>query len=364
MVQQPNDFDHQISQDWDTLNQILQDWAVGQPPTPANQQQIEAWLLADDSAKAFDVHPSNVHQVLEARSRLLQSVYPTFLDWCDRIPSFQTTPLILLWNLWLPLALQIAEHHQTIRRPLIQGILGSQGTGKTTLASALTLILNHLGCRTLSLSLDDLYKTYADRLQLQEQDPRLIWRGPPGTHDVELGLSVLKQLRRSDLKGPVQVPRFDKSAFGGAGDRIQSETIAGADVVLFEGWFVGACPVDPATFETAPYPILTEADRKFAADSNARLQNYLPLWDQLDRLIVLYPQDYRFSQEWRRQAEQQMIASGKSGMSDTEVDRFVEYFWKALHPELFIQPLVQTPQAADLVIEINRDHLPARIYRP
>ena len=47
-----------------------------------------------------------------------------------------------------------------------------------------------------------------------------------------------------------------------------------------------------------------------------------------------------------------MIATGKAGMSDAEIDRFVEYFWKSLHPELFIKPLVNS---ADLVVEVKSD---------
>ena len=47
-----------------------------------------------------------------------------------------------------------------------------------------------------------------------------------------------------------------------------------------------------------------------------------------------------------------MKAQGKTGKSDEEIEEFVEYFWKALHPELFIQPLTKT---ADLVVEIKSD---------
>jgi len=43
------------------------------------------------------------------------------------------------------------------------------------------------------------------------------------------------------------VPRYDKSAFGGAGDRAPEDTwpaVAGPlDVVLFEGWMLGFSPV-------------------------------------------------------------------------------------------------------------------------
>ncbi|MHC5720383.1 MAG: glycerate kinase, partial [Nostoc sp.] len=129
---------------------------------------------------------------------------------------------------------------------LIQGIFGGQGTGKTTMCKILSLILDQLGYRTLSLSLDDLYKTYSDRLLLTQQDPRLIWRGPPGTHDVDLGLKVLDQIRQS--QSPVMVPCFDKSAYRGAGDRTTPEMVTGVDIVLFEGWFVGVRPIVPEAF--------------------------------------------------------------------------------------------------------------------
>ncbi|MEL7246354.1 MAG: glycerate kinase, partial [Cyanobacteria bacterium J06573_2] len=48
-------------------------------------------------------------------------------------------------------------------------------------------------------------------------------------------------------------------------------------------------------------------------------------------------------------------ARGKTGMSDIEIEEFVNYFWKALHPELFIKPLIKSP-SVDLVIEINPNH--------
>jgi D-glycerate 3-kinase len=261
--------------------------------------------------------------------------------------------------------MQLASSRQQLGRPIIQGILGGQGTGKTTLSAVLRLILTHLGYRTLSLSLDDLYKTYAERQQLQKQDPRLIWRGPPGTHDVELGKELLDQLRQPNQQHPILVPRFDKSAWGGAGDRTTPETVESIDIVLFEGWFVGVRPIDPAVFDApTPAPIETLADRSFARDMNERLKDYLPLWERLDQLMLLYPTDYRLSQQWRRQAEQQMIATGKSGMTDEQVDEFVEYFWKSIHPELFITPLTKNLSWVDLVIEINPDHTISAIYRP
>ncbi|WP_223048372.1 glycerate kinase [Leptothermofonsia sichuanensis] len=335
----------------------------GSLPLDLWQSLAELALQDKRYARAFDITSGNVQETLQARSQLLQAAYPEFQQFCQTRFYRSENLLPVLWHLWLPLALDLANRRQAQARPFVQGILGGQGTGKTTLGAILTLLLKHAGYQTLSLSLDDLYKTYRDRQLLRQQDPRLIWRGPPGTHDIELGVQVLDQLRHAVPGEMIAIPRFDKSLHGGAGDRTAPELVTPVDIVLFEGWFMGARPIDPALFDTAPLPITTEADRTFARDMNIRLYDYLPLWERLDSLMVLYPIDYRFSKQWRQQAEQEMRSPGKHGMNDNEIDKFVNYFWKALHPELFIKPLVETPGYVDRVIEIDQNHTPVTVYR-
>ncbi|NET54928.1 MAG: glycerate kinase [Symploca sp. SIO2E6] len=346
---------------------MLNNWLAGQTPKEVEYQHLVTETLADKSrAKVFGVTSLNVKQIIEERAHLFQGIAAEVLS----LPSFNSPTtkqqaISSLWNLWLPLARQLVLWRQQLGRPLIQGILGGQGTGKTTLGTVLHLILAHLGCQSISLSIDDIYKTYEERQRLQQEDPRLLWRGPPGTHDVELGLQLLEQLRQPNQQAPIAVPRFDKSAWGGIGDRRGTELVENVDIVLFEGWMVGVRPLNPAVFaQNTPASIQTPADRLFAREMNERLQDYLPLWEYLDRLIVLYPIDYRLSKQWRLQAEQEMIATGKSGMSDTQVSQFVEYFWKSLHPELFITPLTKNPGLVDLVVEVNWDHTPAAVYQP
>jgi pantothenate kinase-related protein Tda10 len=121
---------------------------------------------------------------------------------------------LALWDLWLPLAQAIARKH----RPEIvfcQGILGPQGSGKSTLAKGLVPILAQLGLRAVALSLDDFYLTYAERQSIK--DPELIHRGPPGTHDVDLAVRTLVSIK--EQKRFTWIPRFDKSAYAGKGER-------------------------------------------------------------------------------------------------------------------------------------------------
>ncbi|WP_316431531.1 glycerate kinase [Leptolyngbya sp. NK1-12] len=334
---------------------------AGVPLTSQDRFHLRASLLDSWQAAAFTITNDTVEAALEQRIEDWRLVYPAVAQFCQQL-GWPQCPLEVLWLLWLPLAEQIIQWRRSLSRPLVQGILGVQGTGKTTLTRILAVILGQLGWQVCGLSIDDLYKTYAERQQLQQADPRFRWRGPPGTHDLELGMKVLSQLRQAQF--PVALPRFDKSAYSGAGERTAPELVTAADVVLFEGWFVGVRPIDPQQLTTAPAPITTEADRAFAREVNSRLQDYLPLWQQLDQLIVLYPADYRFSQQWRQQAEQQMQASGKTGMSATEINQFVTYFWRSLHPDLFIRPLLQDPDWVDLVIELDREHRPTAIYQP
>lgn len=343
------------------LHTALWHWLTNQPLTPVECALLEQTLRLDGAP-----WPSStpLATALPQRLALLADLYEDYQHLCSDRLQWHEAPLEPLWRVWLPLALTLSGWQQQAGRCLIQGILGGQGTGKTTLALILSLILQRLGHRVGCVSLDDLYLTYEERCHLQERDRRLQWRGPPGTHDLELGLATLNRLRHATPTDLIPIPRFDKSLHGGAGDRVAPEWVQAVDIVLFEGWFVGVQPVHPQQFDTAPPPILTESDRAFARDCNSRLHAYLPLWELLDRLIILYPVDYRLSQSWRRLAEQRMRQEGRSGMDDAAIDRFVEYFWRSLHPDLFITPLLREPAVTDLIIEINSDHSPGRVFRP
>ncbi|NEO25780.1 MAG: glycerate kinase [Kamptonema sp. SIO4C4] len=344
---------------------ILERWSQGENPTPEEKDYILKQELTTGNAATFGITPENGLEKIAARSHLYKTVAPDILDLCIKQQVDHNQSLCNLWNFWLPFAMDLIEVREKLQRPLVQGILGGQGTGKTTLAKAVQLILAQLDYSSVALSLDDLYKSYIERQQIQRFDPRIVWRGPPGTHDVEIGIDLLDKLRQATRTKPVVIPRFDKSAWQGAGDKAEPEIIDPVDIIMFEGWFVGVRPVpDDNVFEHAPDPIRTEEDRQFARDMNERLMDYVPLWHRLDRLVVLNPVDYRLSKQWRKDAEQKMREQKQAGMSDVEIEEFVDYFWKALHPELFITPLVTNPILTDLVVEVEANHTIGKIYRP
>src|ERR1700722_18032274 len=138
------------------------------------------------------------------------------------------------------LAARIAEAASAHGPGLRVGICGPQGSGKTTSARVLERLLAAEGLRAVILSLDDLYLPLAARRKLAaEVHPLLLTRGVPGTHEVPLGLELLAGLGRP---GRTLMPRFDKAS----DDRLLKDRgtpLEGPfDVVLFEGWCVGARP--------------------------------------------------------------------------------------------------------------------------
>lgn len=157
---------------------------------------------------------------------------------------------------------------------------------------------------------------------------------------MDLASNLLKAIKKGD-KGPFFFPVFDKSLFGGEGDRVKAVEKDNVDIVLFEGWFLGMRPLKKEVFENRNDLYKSEEEVLFAKDMSAGLEEYLELWDLLDHLIVLWPESIEMSKTWRVQAEENMKKGTGEGKSSKEIIEFVDYFWKALHPTLYLQEMME-----------------------
>lgn len=158
-----------------------------------------------------------------------------------------------------------AQRSALSHRPLIIGISGLQGSGKSTIAALLANALGHHGFLTRVISLDDFYKTFEERQELQTEHPQnalLKVRGQPGTHDLPLANAWIRQFEtlespgstRGDLGYTMIWPSFDKSLKEGQGDRARTHTIdcqrARIACILLEGWCVGFQALERREIET------------------------------------------------------------------------------------------------------------------
>ena len=236
------------------------------------------------------------------------------------------------------------------RRPLVVGLCGAQGSGKSTLAAALADRFS----RTVALSLDDLYLTQAERRRLaSEVHPLLATRGVPGTHDIGLGLATFAHLDRGEA---VRLPRFDKARDDRADPGRWPVALQGCQLVIFEGWCVGARP-QPAEALVEPVNSLERERDPSAAWRryvNAALSGpYATLFARIDLLFLLAAPGWDQVFAWRSEQERALRRAAPDGdrlMDDAALRTFVSHYER-----LTRWVLSEMPGRADLTLRLAAD---------
>lgn len=258
-------------------------------------------------------------------------------------------------RLYLPLAAWL-NRQRSDGTPLLVGLNGSQGSGKSTLCNLLQWILEAaFDCHSCIVSIDDLYLPKADREQLSRQvHPLLATRGVPGTHDIPLGIKLLNRLKQAREYEELAIPRFSKAA----DDRIPEEdwdhVAAPVDLILFEGWCVGATPQSDEELQQ-PINLLEEkedGDGRWRRYVNDQLHGpYRELFSLIDLQLMLQIPDWQLVYFWRKRQEQQLAAkqSGAGVMGEVALQRFI------MHYERLTKHQLRTmPKTAELVMELNQ----------
>ncbi len=257
---------------------------------------------------------------------------------------------------YLPFAQKLIDlkKSKNSNQGLIVGVSAIQGAGKTTQGEIMELLIQNLGFSSVSLSIDDHYLSHEQLNELREFDPRYIRRGV--THDIYLAIENLKALQNMQDGQTVKVPRYDKGANNGDGDWVGWKEVTRKPAFIFyDGWMLGAKTVQDESIFESGLPALDSPEHiQFAKDINRKLTEYLPLWELIDFMNVLYVPNYETSLKWRDQAEEVLRTKGQ-GMSKEQIKEFVYYFWRSVHPAIQIKNLAQDPQTNQVVV-INDDH--------
>lgn len=254
---------------------------------------------------------------------------------------------------WRPLAATLAARRRDAGHPLLVGINGPQGSGKTTLCHFLEAMLaEEHGLVADTLALDDLYLTKAQRHEKATQlHPLFATRGVPGTHEVFIGLQVIG----AALSGKEALaPRFSKAD----DDRVAAPDwrplAAPIDVLLLEGWCVGARPQADAALAEPVNALEAEedADGTWRAAVNDALRTaYTSLFAPISFLVMLRPPGFEQVRTWRRLQETKLRARTGGGMDDAALDRFIQHY------ERLTRHMLETlPDAADLVFDLDDAH--------
>jgi len=241
------------------------------------------------------------------------------------------------------------------RKPFVFGICGTQGSGKTTLARKIIRLCEEEGFTAATLSLDDLYLTRREREDLAATvHPLLRTRGVPGTHDMALGLRVLAAMERGE---EVALPRFDKAVDDRSPQDQWPAAPAGCDVLVLEGWCLGARPQSAKELAEPVNALEHDEDpdgiwRRYANDALAA--DYQRLFARIDFLLLLAAPDFETVFDWRLQQETELQArSGPEApgvMDANAIARFIRHYER-----LTRHILTEMPRRADLNVRLARD---------
>ena len=262
-------------------------------------------------------------------------------------------------RIYRPLATRI-ETLARAHRGLVVGFCGSQGSGKSTGVAVLRLFLEATGLRVATLSIDDLYLPKEARQRLAEDvHPLLATRGPPGTHEAALGERLLDVLFKSQI---TSIPRFDKSRDTRADPSHWEQFQGPADVILFEGWCVGAKPEPPQALADPVNNLERNSDpdgkwRRYVNDALAG--PYQKLFGHIQFLVFLEAPSFEVVAGWRKEQEAKLRArtGATSGvMNDDQIDRFVQFYERLTR---FM--LAEMPSRADAVVQLGPHREPLEL---
>ena len=246
------------------------------------------------------------------------------------------------------------------KKPLIIGLAGGQGIGKTTITSIITIILKkYFKLNAFKISIDDFYKTRKQRTLLSKnKHPLLMTRGVPGTHDINIILNFFRKIKVKKFKS-LKLPKFNKAVDERYKQNLWYKIKSKPDVVIFEGWCVGA---KSQNFRQLRKPInslerIHDQTFKWRQYVNYQLETkYKKLFNQLDGLLYLRAKNFSLLRRWRLKQEKKLWLKSKNKknlkiMNKDQVKNFMDTYQRITQ-----QMFKDMPKYSSIIMNLNSSH--------
>ena len=256
----------------------------------------------------------------------------------------------------IPVSFWIASKVKN-KKPFIVGLGGGQGAGKTTITSIISIVLKkYFKLNVFKISIDDFYKTRKERFLLSKKlHPLLMTRGVPGTHDINFILDFFKKAKSNKFKS-LKLPKFNKAIDDRCKKKLWYSIKKRPDVIILEGWCVGARAEKNKTLKKAINSLERVDDlklvwRKFV---NQQLKlKYKKLYNQLNCLLYLKVNNFGLLQRWRLKQERKLWLknrklSNNKVMSKKEVIKFMGTYQRVTQ-----NMLKGVPKYASIIFNLN-----------
>ena len=258
---------------------------------------------------------------------------------------------------YLPISKMINSNYLKDKKTKIIGLTGGQGSGKSTISIILKIILKEkFNLNTIIFSIDDFYKTLKQRQVMSKKVSSLfLTRGVPGTHDTKLLSDCIKKLKNLKFK-KLLIPRFDKSIDDRLPRNKWQKVKKKPDIVIFEGWCVGATPqkqidlLDPINILEK----LSDENKIWRNRVNQELKkDYKRIFKFIDKIIFLKVPSFKYVHKWRLLQERKLRTTSKKKktMTDLQIKNFIMFYERLTKHMLKI-----LSNKANSVIKIDSKH--------
>ena len=254
------------------------------------------------------------------------------------------------------------------KKPYFVGLAGGQGTGKTTISSLIKIILiKYFKLDVFRISIDDFYKTRKERINLSKRvHPMLLIRGVPGTHDINLMLNFFKKVKNKKFE-KFKLPTFNKAIDDRFNKKKWYNLGKKPDVIIFEGWCVGAKSEKNNTLKKTINSIEKTKDPKYIWRKYVNQQlklKYKKLYSNLNCLIYLKAKNFHLLQKWRLKQEKKLWKKSKRNsnlkiMKKGDLINFMQTYQR-ITQNMF----KSVPKYASIIFNLNTNHqIKSAVYK-
>ena len=297
-------------------------------------------------------------QINRCFSRIKKDCFKFIKSQETRVDKFKNKERMIK-SFLIPLCFWISKNANK-KRPYFVGLAGGQGTGKTTISSLVRIILiKYFKLKVFRISIDDFYKTRKERASLSKRvHPMLMTRGVPGTHDIDMILSFFKKTKIKNFKR-LKLPTFNKAIDDRFNKKKWYVLKNKPDVIIFEGWCVGAKSEKSITLKKTVNSMEKIKDKKqiWRKYVNQQLKTkYKKLYSQLDCLIYLKAENFKLLQKWRLKQERKLLVKSKKNLNSKIMSKEDVLSFMQTYQRITQNMFKFMPKYASIIINLNSDH--------
>jgi D-glycerate 3-kinase len=186
----------------------------------------------------------------------------------------------------------------------------------------------------------------------------LLTRGVPGTHDINMMLNFFKKAKSKKFKR-LKLPTFNKAIDDRFDKKRWYNLKEKPDVIIFEGWCVGAKAEKNNTLNKTINSMEKNKDKKkiWRKYVNQQLKSkYKNLYSQLNCLIYLRAKNFNLLQKWRLKQERKLLLNSKKNsklkiMNKEDVLSFMQTYQRVTQ-----NMFKNMPKYASIILNLNSNH--------